>query len=242
MGKAKKKKGGLKVDPQGWLITFSDLITLLLTFFVLLLSMSSMDRQVVNESMSLFSANLGFLSKTAASELPTRIEFVVEVLQRPWEFRDHEDRLRDLLFPDELLPPEIPTATLEENLRLLERPEGLAILLTEELLFPLGGFELNQAARELLQVLTPVIQAVPNAVNIAGHTDSLAGRNMDNDTLSALRALAVLETLVEYGVSNSKLSVSAYGDHMPVADNRTQQGRAMNRRVEILFKTQLSVF
>ncbi|SDB54061.1 chemotaxis protein MotB [Desulfonatronum thiosulfatophilum] len=237
MARRKKKGGGAKVDPMGWLITFSDLITLLLTFFVLLLSMSSMDRRIVTEAMSLFGANLGVVSQKTAGRIPTKLEIVVELMQRPWEFRDNEQRIRDLLFPDDVLPREISKATLEENLRLLQRPEGLAILLTDELLFPLGGHELTQSAQALLEILAPLLLYVPNVVNVSGHTDNLVGRTMDNDTLSALRAMAVLEVLLSSGVPNAKLSVSAYGDRMPVSDNRTPEGRALNRRVGILFKT-----
>ena len=224
---------------MGWLITFSDLITLLLTFFVLLLSMSSMDRLVVMEATTLFRADLGVVSSKTAGRIPTRVELVVDLMQRPWEFRDNEQRIRDLLFPDDVLPREISRATLDENLRLLERPEGLAILLTDELLFPLGGYELDEPARRLLAVLAPLLHYVPNVVNISGHTDSLAGRTMDNDTLSALRAMAVLEVFLEAGVPDAKLSVSAYAERIPVGDNRTPEGRALNRRVEILFKNTL---
>lgn len=237
MAKGKKKGGGVSVDPMGWLITFSDLITLLLTFFVLILSMSSMDRKVINEALSLFGADLGVISRKTAGLVPTRVEIVVDLLERPWEFRDNEQRIRDLLFPDDVLPREISRSTLEENLRLLERPEGVAILLTDELLFPLGGHELSTAARRIVEVLATVILYAPNTVNVSGHTDSLIGRAMDNDMLSALRALAVLEVLLASGVPDAQLSVSAYADLVPVADNRTPEGRALNRRVEILFKT-----
>ncbi|SMP50361.1 OmpA/MotB family protein [Desulfonatronum lacustre] len=239
MGKKKKKGGGVSVDPMGWLITFSDLITLLLTFFVLLLSMSSMDRQVVMDAATFFRGDMGVLSKQTAGRIPTRVEEVMKLLERPWEFRDSEQRIRDLLFPDDVLPREIPRSTLDENLKLLERPEGVAILLTDELLFPLGGHELTDPAKRLLEVLAPLVLYVHNVVNVSGHTDSLPGRTMDNDTLSALRAMAVLEVLLLSGVPDAKLSVSAYAERMPVGDNRIPEGRALNRRVEILFKNAL---
>jgi len=228
-----------KPDPQGWLVTFSDLITLLLTFFVLLLSMSSMDKKIVRESLHLFGWDLGYVSRAGAGRIPTKYEFVVELLQRPWEFRDHEERVRDLLFPDEVLPKEIQRSTVEESVRFLERPEGLAILLTEDLLFPLGGFALTDPAKAILAQLAPLMQVAPNDINISGHTDNLPGRTMDNDTLSALRGMAVLEWLLELGVPDVRLSVSGYGERLPVADNASPEGRALNRRVEILFKTGL---
>lgn len=228
-----------KIDPMGWLVTFSDLITLLLTFFVLILSMSSMDRRIVQQSLTLFEANVGYVSRTSAGRVPTKYEFIVDVLQRPWEFRDHEERIRDMLFPDEVLPQEIKRSTLDEALKFLERPEGLAILLSDDLLFPLGGYELAAPAKTILAQLAPLIQVAPNKVNVSGHTDNLPGRTMDNDTLSALRGMAVLEWLLELGVADHRLSVSGYGERMPVADNASAEGRALNRRVEVLFKTSL---
>lgn len=226
-----------KIDPNGWLVTFSDLITLLLTFFVLILSMSSMDRKVIQESLTIFGGNIGYISTSAAGRIPTKYEFVIQLLQRPWEFRDHEQRVRDLFFPDDILPKELKQTSLEETVHFLERPEGLAIVLTDELLFPLGGHELTEPARFVLAQLAPLMQMAPNKINVSGHTDNLPGRRIDNITLSAMRGMSVLEWLLHLGVPEDRLSVSGYGEFMPVADNLTPEGRAMNRRVEVLFKT-----
>jgi chemotaxis protein MotB len=78
--------------------------------------------------------------------------------------------------------------------------------------------------------------AITASVNIAGYTDSIPGRRMDNYEIAALRAMSVLRSLRGMGMPNQRFSVSGYGPHFPIADNATPEGRAKNRRIEILVK------
>jgi chemotaxis protein MotB len=73
--------------------------------------------------------------------------------------------------------------------------------------------------------------------NVSGYTDDAPGRAVDNYTLSGERALSVLNFFLNHGLRKERFSVAGYGPHWPVADNATEQGRAENRRVEILLKT-----
>lgn len=232
----KKKKGGGAVGEGGWLVTFSDLTTLLLTFFVLLLTMSSMDRSVLTK-VSLFTQDLGQLPAKGSGKLSTRQRLLQELLERPWEVMDKVERLKDLLFPDEVLPPDISRSTLDQNLLVLQRPEGIALVLTEKLLFPPGGYELSATAKKLLDAVSMVFSATEADVNIAGYTDSSPGQQPDNLTLSGLRAMSVLEYFLSRGTPDRRFSVAGYGPFWPIADNGTPQGQARNRRVEILLRT-----
>ena len=126
---------------------------------------------------------------------------------------------------------------MEKNLQVLARPEGAALVLTDELLFPSGGFELSQAARGLLAQVAQVLTFMNAPVNIAGYTDADPGRQRDNYELSGLRAMSVLEYFLSTGLPEERFSISGYGPHWALASNDTPEGKAKNRRVEILLKT-----
>jgi chemotaxis protein MotB len=232
---ARKKKESSEAS-QAWLVTFSDLVTLLLTFFVLLLSMASMDRSVLTK-VTLFTQDLGFMQHKGKGRVPSRVKILTQLLERPWEVMEHQRRIKDLLFPDDVVPEEISRSTLEENVKVLEKPEGVALVLSDGLLFPPGGSELTDAARFVLEQIGLVIAYTEAPVNVSGHTDDTAGGAIDNYELSQLRALAVLGFFLKQGIRPERCTASAYGPHWPAAGNDTPEGRAANRRVEILLKT-----
>ncbi|WP_320171566.1 OmpA family protein [Maridesulfovibrio sp.] len=235
MGRDKVKK---PPDPGGgWLVTFSDLVTLLLTFFVLLLSMASMDQSFITR-VTIMPAELGFLAERGAGRVTAKVKLVSEFLERPWEVMERQDRIKDLLFPDDVLPPDMDRATLDENLKVLAKPEGVALVLTDKLMFPLGEARLDESAKILLYQLIPVLEYLGSAdINIAGYTDNVGGMSADNFQLSGDRAMSVLTFFAEQGIKNARMSVSAYGPALPMYSNTTPEGRAQNRRVEILIKT-----
>ncbi|SKA82952.1 OmpA/MotB family protein [Desulfobaculum bizertense] len=232
--KKKKKSGGIAGD--AWLITFGDLVTLLLTFFVLLLSMSSMDRSVLSR-ITVFTDDIGFLTYRSAGRIPTRVKHIIEALDKPWEVLEKQNRIKDLLFPDDVLPESISRQDLMKNLQILERPEGVALVLSDDLLFKTGQSEPGPAARQILATIAGVLKYMTAPVNIAGYTDNIGGDARGNYVLSGKRALSVLHVFLQEGIPNERFSVSGYGPNWAIADNKTPEGRAKNRRVEILIKT-----
>ncbi|WP_028574029.1 OmpA/MotB family protein [Desulfonatronovibrio hydrogenovorans] len=238
---ARKKKQRKPIEAL-WMVTFADMVTILLTFFILLLSMASLDREIIREVITVFQEDIAFISPRSAGRVPDRFLIFEDLLEKPWEILEKENRIKDLLFPDDVLPPEISKSTLQENLRVLARPEGIALMLTDELLFPFGQTTLNPAARQVLAQIVPLVMAWPSAVNIAGYTDDIPGIHKDNYEFAAERATAVMEYLIINGVPDERLSISAYGPHFPVASNETEQGRSQNRRVEILLKTKAGAY
>lgn len=233
MAREKKKSGGPKAM---WLVTFSDLMTLLLTFFVLLLSMSSMDQSFLTR-VTVATQDIGLLSYKGAGRVTAYVREIAKILDRPWEVLEKQNRIKDLLFPDQEIPPEIDRQDLMENLEILQRPEGVALVLSDDLLFGPARYVLSEEAKFVLGRLEPILTYVSAPINIAGFTDDLAGRTMDNLELSGMRALSVLEHLVYLGMHDRRFSISAYGPNFPVAPNDDAAGRAKNRRVEILVKT-----
>lgn len=229
----KKEEGG---GGAAWLVTFSDLMTLLLTFFVLLLSMASMDTTTITR-ISTFTKGASNIDLSGPSRMSERIEFLVKALKEPENILNKLDRIKDLLFPLELLPKDISSSTLEKNLEILAHPEGVVIVLTDALLFEQGAYELDDAGKKLIDILTPVILRTNADANISGHTDPTPGVGMSNDDLSALRAMSILERFLYGGIRPDRFSISGYGADRPMYSNNTEEGRRKNRRVEILLKT-----
>jgi chemotaxis protein MotB len=195
-----------------------------------------MDTTVIMEVASFFKQNVSQMTEPGASKIETRYEILRKLLEDPLEAINKPNRIRDLLFPNEVLPPEISRSTLEKNLLVLKRPEGVALVLTDEILFPLGQTTLTSAGEQLVREIGRFLMAITASVNIAGYTDSIPGRRMDNYEIAALRAMSVLRSLRGMGMPNQRFSVSGYGPHFPIADNATPEGRAKNRRIEILVK------
>lgn len=234
MARRKKKDGG--GGGAAWLVTFSDLMTLLLTFFVLLLSMASMDHTVITR-ISAPQRNISPIPLSGPGQLQRRIEIIVQMLKDPQNILEKKDRLKDLLFPEDVLPPEISRSELMKNLRILAHPEGVVIVLTEGLLFAPGSAALGATGKKLLDLLTPVIHAVNADVNISGHTDASPDEGGDPYELSFRRAAGALEHFLQAKAAPDRFSVSGYGPDKPMFDTADPEGRGQNRRVEILVKT-----
>lgn len=237
---ARKKKEEPCPPLALWLVTFSDLMTLLLTFFVLLLTMASMDNAILT-TVSLTTADLGLLEKRGSGRVGVKERLVVDLMEKPWEVLEKKERIKDLLFPDDELPEEIDKSELDKNLDVLARQEGVALVFTNEILFQPGGSELSDKGKYLMARLVPMMTQTNAPINVAGYTDQ-SDNAEDPLTLSGDRALSVLAYLVEKGVPNKRFTLSAYGDAFPVVDDLGRPlGSAKNRRVEILLKTALPI-
>ena len=219
-----------------WLVTFSDLVTLLLTFFVLLLTMSSMDNAVLTK-VTLHTADLGLLDKRGSGRATAKERLLAELMEKPWEVLDKKQRIKDLLFPDDILPEEIDKSDLDKNLEILAKPDGVALVFTDKLLFEPGRAELTPGGQFLMDQLVPMMSHTPAPINVSGYADA-TDQGADPYALSGDRALAVLAYLARAGIPQRRFSLSAYGADVPVTDERGRPVDApMNRRVEILLKT-----
>lgn len=234
MARREKKKGGDGGDPL-WLITFSDLVTLLLTFFVLILSMSSMDVSILTR-VNLFVNDIGFVTKRSAGRVPHNVELILTLLENPADVLLKPNRIKDLLFPDEILPQELDRSTLEENLEILQHPEGLALVLSDKLIFPENSARLDPLAKALLGPIAELLRSMSADVNIAGYSGEYESEERPF-ALSAARALAVLDFFVHNALDDRRFSISAYGHNLPFREGGMVMEPSNNRRVSILVKT-----
>jgi chemotaxis protein MotB len=238
-GRRKKKYA---VASGAWMVTFSDLMTLLLTFFVLLLSMSSMESTVVSR-ISALNSSVSPLENTGTSKLADRIQFTIKLLRDPDNIQNKQQRIKDLLFPHDALPAELSPGELQNNLTILSHPEGVVIVLTDALLFAPGSAMLENTGKKLLDQLAPVIHGMHADITISGHTSTLPEGEADRlagarslDELSFLRAAVVMEHFLGARLPPERFSLSGYGPDKPMYADNTEEGRRKNRRVEILVK------
>ena len=121
---------------------------------------------------------------------------------------------------------------------------GLVISLKEAAFFPSAGDTVDPASFSSLQKVSAVLRSLPNPVRLEGHTDSIpihTARFRNNWELSAARSIAMLDLLSDkFQLSPERFSVAGYADTAPVASNDTEEGRARNRRVDIVILNQLA--
>jgi outer membrane protein OmpA-like peptidoglycan-associated protein len=122
----------------------------------------------------------------------------------------------------------------ESPVEVTEEERGLVMNIKSAVLFDFDKYNLKTEALEVMPDVAKVINMYPeNKVNVEGHTDA-TGAAEYNQKLSERRAKSVSNYLEEHGVASDRLTVIGYGKTRPIASNRTRQGRALNRRVEII--------
>ena len=240
------RKKGNETEGGGetsWMVTFSDLSTLLLTFFVLLLSMSSMDDLKLRSMFQNFTSSSGILLFKQYGEIYHAREIFIQGLY---------EKLKDALvvnkdtegIESELASnlTENPFANATGALKFENLENGFKLVFGQELLFRSGKADIRPEMFPVLKQIASFIRLSSYQVYIDGHTDSVPIHNKafkSNEELSLTRAYNIMEFLVKKcNVSTENLALCGYGALRPIASNKTPSGRAQNRRVEIIFKNQ----
>jgi chemotaxis protein MotB len=209
-----------------WVMTYGDMMTLLLTFFVLIVSFSSIQDVKFKE------AAMGLREALGVLRSPTS---VLELNQPIIERRTDEES-QDFLREVEEMERSLLADGQEESVTVDVSASGVTFRIAAPVLFASGAAELQEIDPELLEKLAAMIRKYPYEVQVEGHTDAVpisTPRFPSNWHLSAARAVTVAERLQALGVAPERLSAVGRGEYEPLADNATAEGRARNRRVEI---------
>ncbi len=221
-----------------WLAAFGDLMSLLLCFFVLLLSMSSMDAKKVSEAIGSLAGAMSVLEGGSKTEISKQRIQESTPIEAQDETSDQVNRIQAAIEDANEMTKkgQGPAITLQES------QEGFVIELPASLLFKEGSAKIeNEDAILFLKRMALIVDTLPNDVDVSvqGHTDTGSpGANSlykDNWELSTARALAVLHELLIDGVDPKRAHAAGFGEYRPIATNATPQGRAKNRRVELHF-------
>ncbi|MBL1244600.1 MAG: flagellar motor protein MotB [Sulfurimonas sp.] len=234
----KKKCPDCEECLPAWLAAFGDLMSLLLCFFVLLLSMSSMDAKKISEAIGSLSGAMSVL------EGGTKTEISKQRIQEstPIESKDETSETVNRVQQAASDANEMMEQTQGPTITVEEAQEGFVIELPAALLFKPGSATIeNQDALLFLKRIALIIEELPNKmqVSVQGHTDegnpSASSPFKDNWELSTARAISVLHELLLDGVEPSRVHAAGYAEFRPVATNITKSGREKNRRVELHF-------
>lgn len=229
-----------EIKTDGWLATYADTVTLLLTFFVLLYSLSTIDsqkfQQIAVAMQSAFSGKadrsiLEFNSSSGDVPIVGKPQLTVEDAQENENLEILEDVLTYIKEND-----------LENDVQIYEDEKGLNIQMKDSVLFDTGKAELRPESKAVLDKVSDLIAKVDNKIIIEGHTDNVPINTPtmpNNWHLSSERALSVLDYFLENKkiLNPQRLSPQGCGEYRPIAKNDTDEGRAKNRRVNIIVVT-----
>ena len=224
-GKNNNESGG--GGAPGWMVTYGDLMSLLLTFFVLLVSFSSIELAKFQKAMGSLKGALGVLPKEQSVLWQKEPVFP--------QLSDFENRRVQNVISE--LRNVVKKKGLKDNVSLDATEDGIIIRIDSPILFDLGKAELKPAAKPILNKILEMTQKWPNSIRIEGHTDNLPIHNSkfpSNWELSTARALSVLRYFLNYGkIEPQRLAAVGYGEYHPLVPNNSSKNRAKNRRVEI---------
>ena len=217
---------------ERWLITYSDLITLLLAFFIMMYTFSKQDAQKYQEVSeylkAIFSGGTAMLKSGAAGDS----KLVIPPPKAGSDIQEVAKQLqKEIQGMAEAMDP-------EHKISVLTDERGIVIRIMDRAFFDAGRAELKDTAKKALMKIAPIIKASDNQIRIEGHTDNVpisTSEFKSNWELSVRRATEVVRHLIEkYELPPERISASGYAEYRPVASNDTEQDRALNRRIEII--------
>lgn len=238
---AKKKKQLDEPTGNEWMGTYSDMVTLLMTLFVLLYSMSSVDTAKVQAISNAFSVLSG---KAADSILEydkyegtepiiggeSKVENTIEESENI-ENRTMYESVKEFVQENRL----------DSTIEIAQNEKGVVLQLKDNILFQSGQAELKTESSEILDKINTLISIMPNSVIIEGHTDNIPISNSkfkDNWDLSSIRATNVLRYFTEIKQQDpTKFRAAGYGEYKPKVENNSDENRAQNRRVNIIIES-----
>ena len=235
-----REKQEASYNPLGWMVTFSDLVTLLLTFFVMLLAMKAPEVKKLKEAFGIFSQGKGGIMSEVGDLKAERLRELISAnpdLLLPESGVGAVDEQSDLKMKGRSEAGIL--AALLKGIKFRSEERGTVITLANDLLFAPGSATLTPQATELIERVGDALMLSTQPVLVEGHTDNTSPTAQsslgDNWRLSLARAVAVLREILRQGrIEPNRLRVGALGDSRPVASNATPQGRAMNRRTELV--------
>ena len=235
---------------ESWLIPYADILTLLLALFIVLFAMSSVDavkfQQLSKAFNDIFVGGTGVMEHLSPNSEGQNTEPLIGKNDQEGSLGEVDQK--ELSELEQRVAQYIQQNSLEEKLETSLTGEGLLVTIRDNVLFESGSADIQennlQVAREIasLMVMDP-----PRSIIISGHTDNVPISNSQfssNWDLSVMRAVNFMKIILENEQLNPEwFSAKGYGEFKPVAPNETVEGRAENRRVEILIspRTKLEI-
>lgn len=233
---ARKKQKPESEGPKGdeWLGTYSDMVTLLLTFFILLYSMSSVDSEKLKQLSKAFNEVMG--GEKGDSILQYDLyDGEVPLVGGESDNKEMADKAQSMYAGVKEF---VKDNNLSNTVKITEDERGVILQLKDSILFETGEAELKPQSKDVLNKINTLIKSLPNAIVVEGHTDNVPIHNSEYDSnwdLSTARAVTVVRYFIEEKKENpSRFSAAGYGEYRPIVANNSNENRSKNRRVNIL--------
>lgn len=224
---------------ESWLVPYADILTLLLALFIVLFASSSIDQEKLNRISAVFSqvfdGGKGVMDNPALEQIPNATsdevnEAVTKYLEDQQELQNIQGRVEEFIAVNEL----------EEQFETKMTDDGLLITIRDSVLFDPGKAAVKQEYLPIAKELSKLLAFdPPRNVVITGHTDNVPMNNAEfksNWELSVMRAVNFMKIIIDSNpqLDTKHFSVKGYGEFNPIESNNTPEGRAKNRRVEVL--------
>jgi chemotaxis protein MotB len=233
---------------ERWLVSYADFVTLLFAFFVVLYAHSKTDMRQAQQIAQSFREAAGneVLSRALArlighpGTLPPESQ-LREQLAAPASPPAGSSPNAELLPSMDRLQKDLSRELKDGRLEIRMERRGMVISLRESSFFPSGEKNVLPAARRIVDLIAASLRPLPNPIRLEGHTDAVPIHNSrfrSNWELSAARSIALMELFTEdLALPRERLSIAGFADTAPIATNETEEGRARNRRVDIVVLT-----
>ncbi len=256
---ARKKKHPEHVNHERWLVSYADFITLLFAFFVVMFAASNSDQKkagqiaraidVAFKDLAIFPPTGKLVPLYDTGGVPsdtnnlvgnTHSQFDASQIiaaSKPGNGTGGADG-KEMTKVRAQIEKKIEEQLANGTIRLNEDSRGLTVSLNEAGFFDPGSAVIHSEALPIIDKIAATLKAVPNSFRVEGHTDNTpihTAQFPSNWELSTARATFLLEYLLtKNGVPPDRLSAVGYGEYRPVASNATAEGRAANRRVDLV--------
>ncbi|MCS7179827.1 MAG: OmpA family protein [bacterium] len=224
MNRNYRKKSEEKSGTAPWYLSYGDMVTQLLCFFILLFAMSTIDIAKLKKIVEYFRARGG-------------LESVMEGTKEIIEEYPPTEEIEKLKKIKEDISEKIKQLKMEKYVQAILEEKGLIIRFTEPILFDKGSAELKSDAFLLLKEIADILKNIPNKLRIEGYTCDLPINTFkypSNWELSVARAISVAKFLIKEKVPPPQIYVVGYGEYNPLYPNTTEENRKKNRRVDLV--------
>ena len=217
---------------ERWIVSYADMVTLLWALFVVLYALSDSNPRkllVVSESINRAFETGVLAGSTGSSPIFSSGGGITPSIS--------EIKAVDLAAISQEIAQFSKNRGLTNKIQVRQDVDSITLSLSGDVLFATGKADLQPGSQEILDEIVKVLAIVPNKLRVEGHTDNVPVNNPDFDDnwdLSAKRANNVLNYMISHGITPTRLFAASFADTQPLADNATAEGRALNRRADIV--------
>lgn len=231
----KKRKHEEHPNHERWLLSYSDFMTLLMILFVVLFAMSNVDKAKFKQLSDSLRVSMGGGKSIVAKEDGVPITVDTKPIENDLTEKAEQAKMEDL---KRQVDKYLEKNGMKADVSTQVDERGLVVSLNDTLFFDTGRAEVKPESQKKLIEIAKILNQLNNYMRVEGHTDNVPIKNdqfSSNWQLSCARASNVTELLINSAnIPPQKLSAVGYGEYRPIADNSTEDGKAKNRRVNII--------